>query len=85
MTKSLKERFENAFVQIGLRPEEDEVDAQFLDILCGIAEAEIELAKKEAAQQCYLECLAIGCGETEYSEAINSKFSLNESTSWMTN
>lgn len=44
----------------------------FLDFLL----SEIEAAEKATAQQCYLECLAVGCGETEYSEAINSKFNL---------
>jgi hypothetical protein len=28
------------------------------------------------AQECYLETIAVGCGESEYSEAIKSKFNL---------
>ena len=33
-------------------------------------------AVKDTAQECYLECLAAHCGESECSEAINSKYKL---------
>lgn len=33
--------------------------------------------EEQIAQECYLQCIAVGCGETEYSEAIRTKFNLN--------
>lgn len=32
--------------------------------------------RQDTAQECYLEVLAVGCGESEFSEAIKSKFNL---------
>ena len=33
---------------------------------------------EDVARQCWLECIAVGCGETEYSDAIATKFHLSE-------
>jgi hypothetical protein len=46
-----------------------------------IAQAKKAAAERDAAvMQCYLEVLAVGCGETEYSEAIRTKFGLQVHT-----
>ncbi len=36
----------------------------------------LEQQRQYTAQECYLEALAVGCGESEFSEAIKSKFNL---------
>lgn len=36
----------------------------------------VATARTEVAQQCYLECLAVECGEGECARAIRTKFNL---------
>lgn len=37
-----------------------------------------EKVKHSTAQQCYLECIAVECGEGECARAIRTKFNLEE-------
>lgn len=67
-----EERLNEQFsLTVGGSVQSNSIENTMLALKFFIAEVE-----ERTAWQCYLETLAVGCGETEYSEAIRSKFNL---------
>lgn len=45
-----------------------------IDLLCDLIQSEVAKEREKIAQQAYLECLAVECGEGECARAIRTKF-----------
>ena len=74
--KSLKGELDNSHHTGDILYYDELARGRVLGRLYKVVVTELATAKNNAIMECYLEVLAVGCGESEYSQAIASKFGL---------
>lgn len=85
LPKDVEKRFDDLFEYIGIAldwytmnaySEKRKPGSKHLEDIKAFLATELERQRQEIAQECYLQCLAVECGEGECARAIRTKFNL---------